>query len=94
MDISLKQFGTILVSRPAGKEAFLALQPLLKDLKADERLNIDFSGVSVFTPSWADEFITPLSNEYKERVVLLNTENPSVPATMETLKKAREARGE
>ena len=54
MYISLKKFGTTLVSRPAGKEAYLAFQPLLKEVKNDEKIEIDFEGIVVLTPSWAD----------------------------------------
>lgn len=90
MRIQLKKFGNTLISRPAGKEAFLALQPSIKDLlKSDENIEIDFEGVLVLTPSWADEFITPLSNQFKKRVLLENTTNPSVKASLETLEKAR-----
>ena len=91
MKIYLKKFGSILISRPAGKEALLAFQPSLKELTTNEKLEIDFEGVAVLTPSWADEFITPLMNSYKDKVTLINTENLSVKATIETLKKSRAA---
>ena len=93
MHIFLKKFGTTLISRPAGKEAFLVVQPELKGIPEDERIEIDFEGVAVFTPSWADEFITPLLVQYKKRIVLANTENPSVKATLETLEKAKKNAG-
>lgn len=89
MKIHLRKFGTVLISRPSGKESFLALQPLMKDVKEKEKIEIDFTGVSVLTPSWADEFITPLKAKYKNRLNLTNTKNPSVVATLETLKKAK-----
>ena len=89
MHILLKKFGTVLISRPAGKEAFLALQPELRKAAEAEKIEIDFDGVAVLTPSWADEFITPLADQYKERFSLINTENPSVKATLQTLEKAR-----
>ncbi len=89
MQIYLKKFGTTLISRPAGKEAFLALQPSIKNLNSNEKIEIDFEGVAVLTPSWADEFVTPLTNQYKEKIILLNTENSSVKATLETLKKSK-----
>lgn len=89
MRIYLKKFGTTLISRPAGKEAFLAIQSSMKEVSLNEKIEIDFEGVAVLTPSWADEFITPLINASKEKVVLLNTQNPSVIATLETLKKSR-----
>ena len=89
MRIDLKKFGTTLVSRPSGKEAFLAFQPILKDVKTDESIEIDFDGVIVLSPSWADEFITPLQEKYKNRVIFKNTENPSVKATLEMLEELR-----
>lgn len=89
MEIYLKKFGTTLISRPAGKEAYLALQPSMKNLNRDESIIIDFDGVMVLTPSWADEFVTPLERTYGKRVSFLHTENPSVKATLETLRKSR-----
>ena len=91
MKIDLSKFGTTLVSRPSGKEAFLALKTLLTNLKTNEKIEIDFSKVIVFTPSWADEFITPLIKTYGKKVVLLNTENLSVQATLKILKESSEA---
>ncbi len=87
MIIELKKFGTLLVSRQTGREAFLALQPLLKDVKEGEEVEVDFDGVLTFSPSWADEFLTPLLKMYDSRLVLKNTSNPSVQATLETLEK-------
>lgn len=91
MIISLEKFGTMLISRPTGKEAFLILQPMLEELKKEDEIEIDFQNVEVLTPSWADEFITPLVEEYKDRITFLNTKNPSVVATLETLEKAKRA---
>lgn len=85
MNIELKKFGTTLVSRPAGKEAWLAFQPTLNELKNNEKIIVDFDGVIVLTPSWADEFLTPLKQKFKQ-VDLINTKNPSVEATLSILK--------
>ena len=81
----MKKFGTTLISRPAGKEAFLAFQPTLTEVKEGETVEVDFGDVLVLGPSWADEFITPLCERYKDKVVLLNTKNSSVQATLELL---------
>ncbi|HOZ55953.1 MAG: hypothetical protein BWY51_00361 [Parcubacteria group bacterium ADurb.Bin316] len=86
MVIALKKFGTILTSRQMGKEASAAFRPSLSNLKKDEIIEIDFEGVSVLSPSWGDEFLTPLILEYKDRLILKNTKNPSVQATFKTLK--------
>lgn len=89
MKISISKFGKILLGRPSGKEAYLAFQQTVKDLSPNEKMEIDFEGVSVLTPSWADEFVTPLVNKFQNSI-LLNTGNPSVKATLETLRKSRE----
>lgn len=88
MKIFLNKFGTTLVSRPAGKEAWAAYQPTLREIPSDETIEVNFTGVNVLTPSWADEFLTPLKQRYK-KVVLQNTENPSVQATLKMLEKIR-----
>ena len=87
MKIELKKFGATLLSRQTGREAFLALQPFLKDVKENEIVEVDFDGVLTFAPSWGDEFLTPLLNTYGERLILKNTSNLSVQATIEMLEK-------
>lgn len=87
MRIELKKFGEMLISRPAGREAFLALSAYLtRDIAKDEPIEIDFAGVKVLTPSWADEVITNVAKQFPH-VTLLNTENSSVQATLQTLQK-------
>ncbi len=79
MRVHLIKFGNILISRQAGKEALAAFQPSLKSLAPDENLEIDFSGVITFSPSWGDEFLTPLQNQFKGKLILTDIfHNPSV----------------
>ncbi len=85
MKIELKKFGTMLISRQSGKEALSAFESTLKNVPEDEDLSIDFDGVITFSPSWGDEFLTPLLRRYGKRFKLLKTNNPSVIATIETL---------
>lgn len=85
MIIKLNKFGTTLVSRPAGKEAYLAFAPTLRECKENEAIEVDFEGVEVLTPSWADEFLTPLFSFYGNRVSLNNTNNPSVIESLKIL---------
>jgi len=86
MKIEIKKFGDMLMSRPAGREAYLALSAYLtKGVDRKESLEIDFGGVKVLAPSWADEVITPLAQEF-ENIKLLNTENSTVRATLATLR--------
>lgn len=82
MRIELKKFGDILTSRDAGREALLAFSPTLKSVDENEKITIDFYGVSVLTPSWADEFIRPIIEKYAGKVLLINDTNPSVQASL------------
>ena len=87
MRIEIKKLGTVLSSRPAGKEALLAVRSsLLRSVEKTEVLELDFDGVDVLAPSWADEFVTPLLEEWGDRLHCMHTENPSVKATLEFLK--------
>jgi len=85
MIIQLKKFGTTLVTRPSGKEALLAFTPILNQINKNEDVVVDFIGVMVLAPSWADEFLTPLGKRFGERLKLQDTENPSVKATLSIL---------
>ncbi len=87
MTIFLKKFGTTLNGRQFGKEAFAAFEPSLRDVKEDEEIIVDFEGVVTFTPSWGDEFLTPLFKRFGKRLILKNTENLSVQATLKLLEK-------
>ena len=87
MLIPIQKFGTTLISRPSGKEAYLAFQSSLQNLAENESIVIDFKGVLTLTPSWADEFLTPLLNKYKygKKLELINTTNASVVETLKIL---------
>ncbi|MBI3619114.1 DUF4325 domain-containing protein [Candidatus Peregrinibacteria bacterium] len=91
MTIEMLKIGSVLDSRPAGREAFLALRPTLGN-NADspmnkEHLTLDFHGVTLLTPSFADEFITPLTQLYPGRISFANTENITVQKTLAFLSK-------
>ena len=85
MKIELKKFGTTLISRQNGREAFAAFQSQLSSLSTRDKLELDFEGVITFSPSWGDEFLSPLVKKYDTRLILMNTSNPSVKATLELL---------
>ncbi len=85
MIIQLKKFGLTLNSRQLGKEALAAFLPSLAAVKDDEIVAVDFSGVNTFSPSWADEFLTPLFKKYGLKFILEYTDNPSVIATLKLL---------
>ena len=86
MRIEFKKFGENLISRPAGREAFLAMSAyLMKDAKNEELVEIDFAGVKVLTPSFADEIITKIAQQFKN-VKLLNAQNVTVQSTLKILR--------
>ena len=88
MKLELKKFGTTLSSRPAAREAWLVTRAyLLNDKKPDEKIEVDFEGVQVLTPSWADEFISALNQEYPNDVALLPSDNASVKMSLEFVSK-------
>lgn len=88
MKLQLEKFGTTLISRELGSEAFKALQPTLREFPQDEKLEIDFSGVLTLSPSWADEFLSPLLGQLGDRLILLPSDNLSVHATLRILQEA------
>lgn len=87
MTLLMRKFGEKLDSRPAGREAWLAIQPRLREMTPGEIITLDFAHVLLLTPSFADEFVTPLVNEYTDRASLVHTqENITVRKTLEFLK--------
>lgn len=88
MKIKLKQYGEILTSRPAGREAALAMKAYQKPA-AEEKIELDFEGVLSVGPSWLDEVLNALRQEYgKDRIICLPTKNPSVLESLKVIDKA------
>ena len=86
MNIQIINFGDVLISRPAGKDAFLLLESyLLNTLKSDEEITLDFLDVKVLTPGWADEFISGIKRNHNNKLSFINTDNPSVKASLKTV---------
>lgn len=88
MKLQLEKFGKTLISRELGSEALKAFQPILLELSPSEELKIDFSGILTLSPSWADEFLSPLSDQLGDRLILLPSDNLSVQATLKILQEA------
>ncbi|MEI6587968.1 MAG: DUF4325 domain-containing protein [Candidatus Moraniibacteriota bacterium] len=92
MKIELKKFGTTLLSRQAGREAFSAFRPSLENLPETENVEVDFSGVITFSPSWGDEFLRPLEEKFGQKTIFTNTQNPSVKVTLELLEEVNKTK--
>ena len=85
MTIYLKKFGTTLLGRDFAREAIASLLPTLKKVKDNEKVEIDFEGVSVFTPGWGHEVLSFLIDKFGNRVIIKNTTNPSVKPVLDFL---------
>ena len=88
MQIFISKFGRVLTSRQSGKEAYEAFTPTLDRIPDGEEVIVDFENVNTLTPSWADEFLTPLEQRFGKRLRCLPSDNPSVVLTLQTLEKA------
>jgi len=85
MRVELKRFGTILMSRPAGREAAMAMKAYLRSA-AGEPIELDFDGVISVGPSWLDEVLTALRLDYgSDRVTCLPTKNLSVIESLKVI---------
>jgi hypothetical protein len=92
MKVELRKFGEILTSRPAGREAALAIKAYFKP-KPGDRLELDFDGVLAMGPSWLDEVLTLLREELgRDRVVCLPSENASVNESLKIIDSQRSRR--
>lgn len=91
MLIELKKFGNLLTSRQLGKEALAALTSQLPK-ENTEKIIVDFLDVTTFSPSWGDEFLSPLQRKYQNNLFLKNTDNPSVQATVEILEETNKVK--
>lgn len=85
MRLEMKKFGEFLISRPAGREAFQAASAYLLDPPPQGDIEIDFRGVKVLAPSWADEFFSGLRARFQNTIKVLPSDNPSVIETLKTL---------
>lgn len=85
MKVEIKKFGNILTSRPSGREAGLAIKAYFRP-EAGESLQLDFDGVLAVGPSWLDEVLAILRQEYgADRVVCLPSTNVSVVESLKII---------
>ena len=85
MKIEVYKFGKILISRPAGREAYLSARAYLFTKKID-RVEFDFRDVKVLSPSWISEFISNLKNDFPDAIIVyLPSDNPTVSQSLAML---------
>jgi len=86
MVVKISNFGDILMPRPAGREAFLMAKAyVFRETNKTDEIVLDFNDVKVLAPSWAEEFISGIKSEYSNAIQYINTENPSVKASLKTV---------
>lgn len=79
MRVTMSKFGVLLNSRPAGREAALRLFQIVNGSGKKEDVVLDFSGVEVLTPSFADEFLHKVKEKYgTDKVKIENTDTKVV----------------
>lgn len=66
MILEMKKFGNILNSRPSANEAVLRVKQIING-SADEEIKLDYNGVEVLTPSFADELINGIKKLYPDK---------------------------
>ena len=90
MIIQMGKFGKLLNSRPTGKEVALRMFQIINGAVEDKEIVLDFSGVEILTPSFADELIHQLKERYKENkiVKIVNAKTSTVKDVLEIIKKS------
>ena len=80
------KFGKLLNSRPAGREAGLRIVQIVNGSGEKEDVVLDFSGVEILTPSFADELLHLLREKYsRERVRIENIQTSTVADSLKAI---------
>lgn len=87
MLLEMKKFGNILNSRPAGMEAVLRAKQIINGSDISDPIVLDFVGVEVLTPSFADEFVSGIKKNYQNRKIIIQgyTNNLVLKETLSAL---------
>lgn len=88
--INVCQFGNMLSSRVHGMQAWLLIYRILaKKVIEKEKIIVNFDGVQVMSPGWADEFLSSLTKRYPNQTILLPSNNASVKMSLEFVGKRK-----
>lgn len=85
MTIQISKFNTVLNGRPAAKEAALRIQQIVNGSAEKENVILDFTGVEVLTPSYADELLKALKDRYGSEKIEIKNTSPTVSQTIQTV---------
>ena len=83
--INMVDFGTFLSDRKKADADFLSVEPKLLAMPDGAVVVLNFEGISMLTPSFADEFITRVrSVVWKDRVEIEGTDDSVLQNAIET----------
>lgn len=85
--IKFKKFGNVLSGREEGKETYKQLNKEIEGLKDNEILIFDLTDVDVLNPSYADETIVSLVQNYPEKIKLEGEISLAVRKSLEALER-------
>jgi hypothetical protein len=74
MIVQMLKFNIVLNGRPSAKEVVLRIQQIVNGSAEKEDVVIDFDGVEILTPSFADELLHGLREKYgSDKIKIINT---------------------
>lgn len=80
------KFGSLLNSRPSAREDFLRMLQIINGSGEKEGVVLDFEGVEIMTPSYADELVSSLKGRYgQDKVVIENARTAAVHDTLQAI---------
>jgi len=87
--VFLKTYGSFLVGRTEGAEAFTALKKNMRSMPDDDVLFFDFSDIAIFAPAWCDEFFGEATIKYPGRIVIDASINEGLKKPLEHIAEVR-----
>lgn len=85
MTVQMSKFNTVLNGRPVAREAALRIQQIVNGSAQKEDVVLDFAGVEVLSPSYADELMTVLRAKYGNEKVKIVNASQAVSETFEAV---------
>lgn len=84
-----QKFGKFLIDRDSGRDVYEILKREIKELKGDEKLFLDFSGVVILNPSFCDEVFGQIEQDFPEKMIVDKNANHALMVAFETVEETR-----
>jgi len=85
MKVLMSKFNNVLNGRPSAREDFLRIKQIVNGVGKTEIIELDFEGVEVLSPSYADELLTSLKNVYGSEKISIHNTSSGVSETFKAL---------